>query len=52
MIYLNYFRERSGRIIPYIATFYYVEIIYLMFVLNFLLGKFPAVAAGITLSVL
>ncbi|HPJ41248.1 MAG TPA: hypothetical protein PLY21_02915 [Spirochaetota bacterium] len=52
MINLNYFRDISGRIIPYIATFYYVEIIYLMFVLNFLLGKVPAVIAGITLAVL
>ncbi len=51
MINLDYFRGKSGRIIPYIATLYYIEIIYLMFVLNFMLGKIPAVTAGITLAV-
>lgn len=52
MINFNFFRDRSGSIIPYIATLYYVEIIYLMFVLNFLLGKVLAVTSGITLAVL
>jgi hypothetical protein len=52
MINLHYFRERAGRIIPYIATLYYVEIIYLMFVLNFLIGKIPAVISGVALAFL
>jgi hypothetical protein len=52
MINLNFFRDRAGSIMPYIATLYYVEIIYLMFVLNFLLGKALAVTSGLTLAVL
>lgn len=52
MINLNFLRDRAGRIIPYIATLYYVEIIYMMFILNFLFGKVIAVASGVTLAVL
>jgi len=51
MINSNFFRERAGSIIPYIATLYYVEIIYLMFVLNFLFGKISSVVSGIALAV-
>ena len=52
MINLNFFRDRAGSIMPYIATLYYVEIIYLMFVLNFLLGKAVAVTSGLALAIL
>lgn len=52
MINLNFIRDKSGKIIPYVATLYYFEIIYLMFMLNFLIGKLLAVASGICLAVL
>lgn len=52
MFKMNFLRERAGGIIPYIATLYYIEIIYMMFILNFLFGKAIAVGSGITLAAL
>lgn len=43
-------KEKVDSFVPYLATFYYIEIIYLMIFLNFLYGKFYAVTAGILLS--
>ena len=42
--------EKVDSFVPYLATFYYIEIIYLMIFLNFLYGKIYAVTAGILLS--
>ena len=52
MIKTDYFRDRADRFIPYVATLYYIEIIYMMFVLNFMFGKAVAVISGILLAVL
>lgn len=46
------FRESISSFVPYLGTFYYVEIIYLMIFLNFLYGKIIAVITGLLLSVL
>jgi hypothetical protein len=40
-------KEIVNSFVPYLATFYYIEIIYLMIFLNFLYGKVYAVAAGL-----
>ena len=52
MIDKNYTIEKSHSLLPYIATFYYVEIIYLMIFLNFIYGKTLAVSIGIFLTAL
>jgi len=44
------FKEKVNSFVPYLATFYYVEIIYLMIFINFLYGKFFAVTAGLLLA--
>jgi hypothetical protein len=46
----EYLKERADFFVPYLATFYYVEIIYFMFFVNFLYGKFFSVAIGLLLS--
>lgn len=46
------FKEKVNSFVPYLATFYYAEIIYLMIFLNFLYGKFFAVIIGIILTFL
>jgi hypothetical protein len=43
-------KEIVNSFIPYLATFYYIEIIYLMIFLNFLYGKVYAVTAGLLLT--
>ena len=43
-------KERVNSFVPYLATFYYIEIIYLMVFLNYLYGKIFAVTAGLFLS--
>jgi len=43
-------KEKVNAFVPYLATFYYIEIIYLMIFLNFLYGKVYAVTTGIILS--
>jgi hypothetical protein len=43
-------KEILNSFIPYLATFYYIEIIYLMIFLNFLYGKVYAVTAGLLLT--
>jgi len=43
-------KEKMNSFVPYLATFYYIEIIYLMIFMNFLYGKIYAVTAGILLS--
>ncbi|PKL16085.1 MAG: hypothetical protein CVV49_18120 [Spirochaetae bacterium HGW-Spirochaetae-5] len=43
-------KEKVNSFVPYFATFYYIEIIYLMIFLNFLYGKVYAVAAGLLLA--
>ena len=43
-------KEIVNSFVPYLATFYYIEIIYLMIFLNFLYGKVYAVAAGLLLA--
>lgn len=43
-------KNRVNRFVPYLATFYYVEIIYLMIFLNFIYGKVIAVSAGLLLT--
>ena len=52
MIDKNYIIEKSHSLLPYIATFYYVEIIYLMIFLNFIYGKTLAISIGISLTAL
>ena len=42
--------KRADSAVPYVATLYYIEILYFMFFLNFLYGKTFSVVAGITLS--
>jgi len=44
------FKEKVNSFVPYLATFYYIEIIYLMIFLNFLYGKIFAVTAGLLLT--
>ena len=43
-------KEKVNRFIPYLATYYYLEIIYLMIFLNILYGKFFAVTSGLLLT--
>jgi hypothetical protein len=43
-------KEKVNSFVPYLATFYYVEIIYLMIFLNFLYGKIFAVTACLLLA--
>ncbi len=43
-------KEIVNSFVPYLATFYYIEIIYLMIFMNFLYGKVYAVAAGLFLT--
>ena len=43
-------KEKVNSFVPYLATFYYIEIIYLMIFLNFIYGKIIAVTAGLLLS--
>lgn len=43
-------KEKVNSFVPYLATFYYVEIIYLMVFINFLYGKIFAVTAGLLLT--
>ena len=52
MIDKNYIIKTSHSFLPYIATFYYVEIIYLMIFLNFIYGKTFAVSICIFLTIL
>lgn len=52
MINIDFFRERCWRLIPYIATLYYLEIMYLMFIVNFIAGKIIAVGTGFALAIL
>jgi len=52
MIDKNYIIKNSHSFLPYIATFYYVEIIYLMIFLNFIYGKTFAVSICIFLTIL
>ena len=40
-------KEKINFFAPYLATFYYVEIVYMMIFLNFLYGKIFAVSAGL-----
>jgi hypothetical protein len=42
--------KRADSAVPYIATLYYIEILYLMFFFNFLYGKYVSVVTGIFLS--
>jgi len=43
-------KEKVNSFVPYLASFYYVEIIYLMIFINFLYGKFFAVTSGFILT--
>ena len=52
MINNDYIIKKSLSFIPYLATFYYVEIIYLMIFLNFIYGKSLSITIGILLTVL
>ncbi|HNX25056.1 MAG TPA: hypothetical protein PKG60_13495 [Spirochaetota bacterium] len=45
-------KVKVNSFVPYLATFYYIEIIYLMIFLNFLYGKIFAVSAGLLLTFL
>lgn len=46
------YKKIADSAVPYIATLYYAEILYIMFFINFLYGKLLSVTAGISLSVL
>ena len=48
----DYIAKRSPAFLPYLATFYYAEIIYLMIFLNFIYGKTLAVSVSIFLTAL
>ncbi|MCL1834086.1 MAG: hypothetical protein FWG49_06240 [Leptospirales bacterium] len=48
----DYIAKKSYAFLPYLATFYYVEIIYLMLFLNFIYGKTLAVSISIFLTAL
>jgi hypothetical protein len=43
-------KEKVNSFVPYLATFYYAEIIYLMIFINFLYGKIFAVSIGMFLT--
>jgi len=45
-------KEKVNSFVPYLATFYYLEIIYLMIFLNILYGKISAVTSGMILTFL
>ncbi len=51
MINADFFRKRAGELIPYIATLYYFEIIYFMFMANFIFGKIAATLSGFALGI-
>ncbi len=46
------FKERAEYFAPYFATLYFVEIIYFMYLLLFVYGRFTAVIAGFTAAAL
>jgi len=52
MIKNDYIIKKSLSFLPYLATFYYVEILYLMIFLNFIYGKTFSVTIGMLLTVL
>jgi len=52
MIKSNYIIKRTTSFLPYLATFYYVEILFLMIFLNFIYGKTLSITIGILLTVL
>jgi hypothetical protein len=52
MIKNDYIIKKSFSFLPYLATFYYVEILYLMIFLNFIYGKPFSITVGILLTVL
>ncbi|MCL2154473.1 MAG: hypothetical protein FWH53_02285 [Leptospirales bacterium] len=52
MINNDYIIKKSQSFLPYLATFYYVEIIYLMIFLNFIYGKTFAITICLFLTVL
>lgn len=49
---IKYLKKRADSFTPYVATFYYVEILYFMIFINFLYGKVYAVITGISLSII
>lgn len=46
------YKKTADSAVPYLATFYYAEILYFMFFINFLYGKVFSVVTGISLSLL
>lgn len=46
------YKNKADSAVPYIATLYYAEILYLMFFINFLYGKIFSVTAGVSLSII
>lgn len=48
----DFFRDLIGEYTPYIATLYFIEVIYLMFMINFIFGKTAAVVSGASISFL
>ena len=46
------FKEKLWGLVPYSATLFYIEIIYMMFMAGFLYGKVAAVVSGVMLSIL
>ena len=52
MIKNDYIIKRALSFLPYLATFYYVEILYLMIFLNFIYGKTFSITIGMLLTVL
>ena len=52
MIKNDYIIKKSVSFLPYLATFYYVEILYLMIFLNFIYGKTFSISIGILLTIL
>jgi len=52
MIKNDYIIKKSISFLPYLATFYYVEILYLMIFLNFIYGKTFSISIGILLTIL
>jgi hypothetical protein len=52
MINNDYIIKKSQSFLPYLATFYYVEILYLMIFLNFIYGKTFAITICLFLTVL
>ena len=52
MIKNDYIIKKAIYFLPYLATFYYVEILYLMIFLNFIYGKTFSITLGILLTAL